>query len=210
MSAYELEIDDFEAEFSDDETWDDESGDEEAALFLDPEEEFDSDPEMEFDLDEFETGMEDPELDQELRRRRSFSRSRGIRRSPALRRRSPARFRGRGSRPFGRRPRPRRPRRRPSFPGRPRFPGRRGCPDCHCQAQGTEYVRWVQSSLNRIAQLQLPVNGIMDPQARDALRDFQQRQGLIADGIAGPETQQALMGARAGRAAAPPSDRPNS
>jgi hypothetical protein len=59
-------------------------------------------------------------------------------------------------------------------------------------------VRWVQSSLNMVMNLRLPVNGIMDPQTRSAIRDFQRREGLPEDGIAGPETKAALMAARRG------------
>ena len=61
---------------------------------------------------------------------------------------------------------------------------------------GSEYVRWVQSSLNQILNLRLPVNGMVGPETRSALRTFQQRQGLSVDGIAGPETKQALVEAR--------------
>ena len=55
----------------------------------------------------------------------------------------------------------------------------------------------MQSSLNRIMELNLLVNGIMGPATRNALRDFQRREGLLVDGIAGPETEQALISARA-------------
>jgi len=65
--------------------------------------------------------------------------------------------------------------------------------------QGTEYVRWVQSSLNQIMQLQLPVNGIMGPETRSAIRSFQERQRLPADGIVGPDTERAIIAARAGQ-----------
>ena len=61
---------------------------------------------------------------------------------------------------------------------------------------GTEYVRWVQHSLNLILGLQLPVDGMMSPETREAIRDFQRRMGLRADGIVGPEMQQALVDER--------------
>ena len=61
---------------------------------------------------------------------------------------------------------------------------------------GTEYIRWVQHSLNLILGLQLPVDGVMNPQTREAIRDFQRRMGLRADGIVGPEMQQALVDER--------------
>lgn len=62
-------------------------------------------------------------------------------------------------------------------------------------AQGSEYVRWVQSALNRVEGTRLPVNGVMNPSARGALRRFQRRSGLPVDGIAGPDTEKALLDA---------------
>lgn len=47
--------------------------------------------------------------------------------------------------------------------------------------------------------LQLPVNGIMGPETRSAIRSFQERQGLTADGIVGPDTERAIIAARAGQ-----------
>lgn len=70
---------------------------------------------------------------------------------------------------------------------------------CVCPAHGTEFVRWVQSALNDVLALRLPVNGVMDAAARGALRKFQARERLPADGIAGPETERALVEARAKR-----------
>ncbi len=61
---------------------------------------------------------------------------------------------------------------------------------------GTEFIRWVQHSLNLILDLQLPVDGIMTPETRQGIRDFQLRRGFIADGIVGPETQQAIIAER--------------
>lgn len=60
-----------------------------------------------------------------------------------------------------------------------------------------EYVRWLQSALNQIRGLRLPIDGVMAPETRSALRAFQQDKGLPADGIAGPETKEALRAARA-------------
>jgi peptidoglycan hydrolase-like protein with peptidoglycan-binding domain len=57
-------------------------------------------------------------------------------------------------------------------------------------------VRWVQSALNRIDNAGLTVNGAMSPATRSALRAFQTRQGLPPDGIAGPDTEQALRDAQ--------------
>jgi peptidoglycan hydrolase-like protein with peptidoglycan-binding domain len=69
---------------------------------------------------------------------------------------------------------------------------------------GSEFVRWVQHSLNFVLGLQLSVNGIMSAETRNAIRSFQQREGLPVDGIVGPDTQEALVRARSG--AAPPQD----
>jgi hypothetical protein len=76
---------------------------------------------------------------------------------------------------------------------------RRRSPACVCPVHGTELIRWVQSSLNRINGSRLPVNGVMNLAARDQLRRFQARQGLVADGIAGPEIKRVLMAATARR-----------
>jgi N-acetylmuramoyl-L-alanine amidase/Putative peptidoglycan binding domain len=67
---------------------------------------------------------------------------------------------------------------------------------CTCPTPGTEYARWVQSSLNQVMGLNLAVNGVMNADTRSALRQFQQQRGLPVDGIAGPETKTALMAAR--------------
>jgi peptidoglycan hydrolase-like protein with peptidoglycan-binding domain len=56
----------------------------------------------------------------------------------------------------------------------------------------SEFARWVQSCLNRAQQLTLPVTGVMDAATRSAVRSFQQKSGLPADGIVGPPTQAAL------------------
>jgi peptidoglycan hydrolase-like protein with peptidoglycan-binding domain len=69
-------------------------------------------------------------------------------------------------------------------------------PICVCPAHGTEFVRWVQSALNGIFGLRLPVDGVMNVSTRSALRRFQQQRGLPANGIAGPDTEQALLKAR--------------
>lgn len=61
-----------------------------------------------------------------------------------------------------------------------------------------EQIRWVQSTLNRILGLNLTVDGMMDVETRSAVRSFQQRQSLPVTGIAGPDTQQALLAATRG------------
>lgn len=67
---------------------------------------------------------------------------------------------------------------------------------CICPAHGTEFVRWVQSSLNQVLGLNLSVDGVMNAPTRSALRRFQEQQGLPVDGIAGPETERALIEAK--------------
>ena len=62
-----------------------------------------------------------------------------------------------------------------------------------------EYIRWVQTSLNKIMGLRLAVDGIKGPQTSSAVRSFQQRSGLVVDGIVGPKTEAALIAAGADR-----------
>jgi peptidoglycan hydrolase-like protein with peptidoglycan-binding domain len=120
---------------------------------------------------------------------------------------------GRPGRPATRRP----PSRRPLAPprGRPRPSVIRRplartllvgapSPPCVCPSHGTEFIRWVQSSLNQIQGGMLPVDGIMTVATRNALRRFQAQQGLPPDGIAGPETEKALIDAKATGANRPP------
>jgi outer membrane protein OmpA-like peptidoglycan-associated protein len=61
-----------------------------------------------------------------------------------------------------------------------------------------DYLRWVQSALNKVMGLRLTVDGLMGIQTRSAIRSFQQRQGLTADGILGPQTEAALIAAGGG------------
>jgi peptidoglycan hydrolase-like protein with peptidoglycan-binding domain len=92
--------------------------------------------------------------------------------------------------------------RRPTWSRRRRRPFivREPSAPCICPAHGREFVRWVQSSLNQIFNLRLRVHGVMDRATRAALRRFQEELGLPGDGIVGPETEKALVEARARRA----------
>jgi peptidoglycan hydrolase-like protein with peptidoglycan-binding domain len=105
---------------------------------------------------------------------------------------------------------PGRPRPRPPSTRFDRLPG-----PCFCPEHGTEFIRWVQSTLNRVSAARLAVDGVMSAGTRSALRNFQRRKGLSMDGIAGPEVEQALRDARrdagavagAGNPAPPPAAR---
>lgn len=123
----------------------------------------------------------------------------------------------RPTRPTGFRPRrgwPAKPPKRPPprlWPSRPSVAIGRGIghepAPCVCPAHDTEFVRWVQSSLNQVLGLNLPVSGVMNAATRGALRRFQKQQGLPVDGIAGPETERALIeakGSQPGQAGEPP------
>lgn len=74
--------------------------------------------------------------------------------------------------------------------------GRRSYPWPGRAQPSSEYVRWVQSALNQILALRLPLDGVMGPALRSALRSFQKREGLPINGVVGPETEQALIEAR--------------
>jgi len=61
----------------------------------------------------------------------------------------------------------------------------------------SDYIRWVQQSLNRILGLRLAVDGISGTMTRSAIRSFQQKNGLAVDSIVGPQTEGALIAAGA-------------
>jgi len=155
-------------------------------------EEFEADEEGELDQEGFDSEAADSEGEEEVRRGRFF---------PP---RGSARFR-QPVRPGGHQPRPpKRPLGRIPVPRRTGVfgPGVIGSPaSCTCPAHGTEYVRWVQSSLNQVSGVQLPITGIMTAATRSILKQFQDQQGLMADGIAGPETERALIEAKGGKSA---------
>lgn len=99
-------------------------------------------------------------------------------------------------------PRPR-PRPRPLPPRWPKYPpppiGRRTYLYAPESPAASEYVRWVQTMLNQALNLQLPVDGVMGPETRSAIRSFQEKNGLPADGIVGPPTEAALIAATKGQ-----------
>lgn len=72
---------------------------------------------------------------------------------------------------------------------------------------GSEYIRWVQSQLNRLIGAALVVDGVSGTLTRSAVRSFQQRAGVAVDGVVGPVTEAALL--RAG-ATPPPGGAPAS
>ena len=167
--------------------------------------------ESELKPDEFEMDLDYLELEDERKRgKRSFRRPSG-RRPRSVRRPSPRvkktpRLKPRPPRTSGAlRPRPKRPQHKPGKRPiiirprrRRRVVIREPTSPCVCPAHGTEFVRWVQSSLNQISGLRLRINGVMNRATRDALRDFQKRKGLPVDGIAGPETERTLVDAKGG------------
>jgi hypothetical protein len=59
----------------------------------------------------------------------------------------------------------------------------------------SEYIRWVQSSLNQVMGLGLAVDGILGPRTRAAIKMFQKRSGLTPDGVLGAGTEAALRAA---------------
>lgn len=59
------------------------------------------------------------------------------------------------------------------------------------------YILWVQQSLNRLLNLRLVVDGMMGQRTRQAIRQFQQRAKLSADGVVGTRTERALIAAGA-------------
>lgn len=71
---------------------------------------------------------------------------------------------------------------------------RKGCKQDLCDPA---YVRWVQRSLNQVMGAGLIENGFTDRKTWGAIRTFQTKRGLQADGSVGPNTRQALLAAGA-------------
>ena len=68
-----------------------------------------------------------------------------------------------------------------------------------------DYVYWLQQALGHLLGIALPPDGVFDARTRQALRAFQRRHGLRADGVSGPRVEAALMAAGA---PPPPLDAP--
>src|SRR5712691_2819739 len=83
----------------------------------------------------------------------------------------------------------------PAVPASPAIPAASGAP---VDRSSPAYIRWVQSALNRILGLNLAVDGKIGSQTKAAVRAFQTRQGLVADGKVGTATERALITAGAG------------
>lgn len=59
--------------------------------------------------------------------------------------------------------------------------------------RGTDYIRWVQASLNRLIGTKLTVDGVAGARTKAAVRNFQRRAGLVQDGKVGSKTEAALI-----------------
>ncbi len=91
--------------------------------------------------------------------------------------------------------------RRPARP--PRTPAEREFEfefEFEVSRSSSEYIRWVQRSLNQVAGAALAEDGISGTLTKAAVKAFQSRNALQPDGVVGPLTEAALL--RAG--AAPP------
>ena len=111
----------------------------------------------------------------------------------------------RGNAPRGNAPRPnlQRPRPRPVPPRKRKYLPPRGARRMYLYAPesplGSEYVRWVQTILNQVLDLQLPADGVMSVETRSAIRSFQEKNGLAVTGIVGPDTERALIASSGGQ-----------
>jgi|GEM_PF-875507 len=81
----------------------------------------------------------------------------------------------------------------PTEPGNAGYPGGEPSMDNRPSSDSaSEHVRWVQNCLNHYLGLRLPTDGLLTAATRSAIRLFQERRGLPANGLIGPETEQAL------------------
>jgi peptidoglycan hydrolase-like protein with peptidoglycan-binding domain len=150
------------------------------------------DSELELELNELDMALQELEAEEEIGGRSRVS----VRPPPPSLRPRPQ--------PAGRRPPAYRPRPSRVIRRHPRSvfvdePVTCICPEKTCPQHGTEYIRWVQSALNSVLGLRLPVRGTMDAATRSAVQRFQEQHSLPVDGIAGPETKEALVRARGGK-----------
>ncbi|WP_417912190.1 peptidoglycan-binding domain-containing protein [Candidatus Electronema sp. TJ] len=58
---------------------------------------------------------------------------------------------------------------------------------------GDDCIRWVQDCLNRVMELQLPLDGFANRETKSALREFQRRYGLPVSGVVEVETEAELI-----------------
>jgi outer membrane protein OmpA-like peptidoglycan-associated protein len=56
-----------------------------------------------------------------------------------------------------------------------------------------EHAAWTQHSLNQVKGLRLAVDGVVGAATRSAVRSFQQQNGLVVDGVVGPQTEQKIV-----------------
>jgi hypothetical protein len=102
--------------------------------------------------------------------------------------RRPVRGRMRGTPSYRRRPRRQGGYYAPRFPTIPLW-----LPDEDDDSSGDDCIRWVQDCLNRVLELQLPLDGLASRETRSALREFQRRHGLPVSGVVGVETEEELI-----------------
>lgn len=55
-----------------------------------------------------------------------------------------------------------------------------------------DWIKQLQQELNQVLGLNLTVDGIIGPNTKAAIKQFQQKVGLTPDGIYGPQTADAL------------------
>src|SRR5689334_1566691 len=68
---------------------------------------------------------------------------------------------------------------------------------------GSDAVRTLQQRLRRLGDVPGPIDGLYGPLTEGAVRRFQQRRGLAADGIVGRQTKRSLFPATAQPTATP-------
>ncbi len=81
-------------------------------------------------------------------------------------------------------------------------------PESDSPSEGSEFIRWAQVSLNKVLNLSLRTDGVIDADTREAIRSFQRREKLPVTGVIGPDTQQALVAATRNQAKQPDQEFP--